>query len=275
MLLGIETFGLGLLIGLIMGFIGGGGGSVYLILLTFVRPVPVHQAIGTSLILASLTSLSAVITHWRAGRMMVRLALLVGAIGALAAALAGFAAAWIPAAALKAAVLAGLVIVSLPAVRWLRQPAGADATPQPLAMAESGAVSLVAAEPKEPAVDGRGGSWADVAAGTLLGLGAGGVGLSGTAPLTTYFTAFAGLSAERALGTATLATFLATTAASITYTSLTAVDLSLAGWIGGGALLGGHLGARLVGRVSRRLLLSICSVLTLLTVIGMAVSWLR
>ena len=242
----IGTVFLGALIGVLMGFIGGGGGTVYLLLLTFVLRLPVHTAVGTSLVLATLTSVSALATHWRAGRVAWKPGLWLGGFSAVSAAAATYLVTWIPETVLKGLVLTAMVVVSLPALKRLRSADEEVAPPSPAGF--------------QPG---------HIAAGLLLGLGAGGLGLSGTAPLSSYLTTFGRMPVEAALGTAVMATLITTASASTTHLVLASVNLPMVALLGGGAVAGGYVGAMLVGKVNRRVLLGICSSLTIFTVIGL------
>lgn len=80
---------IGLVAGVLAGLFGIGGGVVIVTALTVVAKMPIKQAVGTSLgVLAFPVVLLGAITHWRAGNLDIKVALLV-ALGLLFGAWAG------------------------------------------------------------------------------------------------------------------------------------------------------------------------------------------
>src|SRR5680860_544514 len=79
----LSTF----LIGIILGFIGGGGAGVLLGLLSGVFDLPIGQAIGTALAAMCVVTVSGAISHFREGNVAWRIGLIVGASGVAGAAI--------------------------------------------------------------------------------------------------------------------------------------------------------------------------------------------
>jgi uncharacterized membrane protein YfcA len=74
-------YALSLLIGVSLGFFGGGGSILTVPLLRYVFELPAHEAIASSLVVVGAASASGALQHWLAGNVDVRTALLFGAAG--------------------------------------------------------------------------------------------------------------------------------------------------------------------------------------------------
>ena len=85
--------GLSLLIGISLGFFGGGGSILTVPLLVYVFGLDAKEAITSSLLIVGLASISGALQHWRAGNVEVRTALFFGSAGMLGAYVGGRAAA--------------------------------------------------------------------------------------------------------------------------------------------------------------------------------------
>ena len=80
---------LSLLIGISLGFFGGGGSILTVPLLVYVFGLPPKQAIASSLLIVGLASLAAALPHARAGNIRLREGLVFGAAGMTGAYLGG------------------------------------------------------------------------------------------------------------------------------------------------------------------------------------------
>jgi uncharacterized membrane protein YfcA len=81
----VLAFALSALIGVSLGFLGGGGSILAVPILVYVARVDVHSAIGMSLAIVGTTSLVGGLVHARAGRADLRAAALFGGAGMLGA----------------------------------------------------------------------------------------------------------------------------------------------------------------------------------------------
>ncbi|WP_306334158.1 sulfite exporter TauE/SafE family protein [Streptomyces sp. KL118A] len=119
----------GAVVGLALGGLGGGGGVLAVPALTYLIGLPPADAITASLIIVTLTSITALTGHARDGNVHWRTGLLFAAAGVVPAVLAGAAAAQLPRLGLTIAFAA---VAGLAALRMLRPapaPAAGEARP--------------------------------------------------------------------------------------------------------------------------------------------------
>ena len=86
---------LSVLIGVSLGFFGGGGSNLTVPLLVYVFGLEPKQAIASSLLIVGIASLTGAFQHWRAGRVDLRAGLFFGAAGMAGAYFGGRAAAFV------------------------------------------------------------------------------------------------------------------------------------------------------------------------------------
>lgn len=91
----LDVF-LGLITGTLLGLLGGGGSILAVPILVYVLGLQAKAAIGTSLVIVGLASFFAVLPHWRRSYVLLRIALLFGASGAIGSYLGGVLAGGIP-----------------------------------------------------------------------------------------------------------------------------------------------------------------------------------
>ncbi|MFG2951957.1 sulfite exporter TauE/SafE family protein [Streptomyces adustus] len=127
----------GAVVGLALGGLGGGGSVLAVPALTYLIGMPPTEAITASLIIVTLTSVTALTGHARDGNVVWRTGLLFAAAGIVPAMLTGTAAGHLPQAGLT---IAFAVVAGLAAVRMLRPaPAPAAGEVQPLKAGAAGA----------------------------------------------------------------------------------------------------------------------------------------
>jgi len=107
-----------LVLGLLLGFIGAGGSGPIIAILTVAFGVPVHTALGTSLLAMVFTSLSATISHIREGNVNVKIGFVTGMFGAIGAFIGSQIASLIPDQALSLMTASILLISAI--LLWLR-----------------------------------------------------------------------------------------------------------------------------------------------------------
>ena len=86
---------LSVLVGVSLGFFGGGGSILTVPLLVYVFGLAPKEAIASSLIIVGIASLSGAVQHWRAGNVRPKAALVFGATGMVGAYLGGRAGAFL------------------------------------------------------------------------------------------------------------------------------------------------------------------------------------
>ncbi|MEL5953499.1 sulfite exporter TauE/SafE family protein [Streptomyces sp. CLV115] len=127
----------GAVVGLALGGLGGGGSVLAVPALTYLIGMPPAQAITASLIIVTLTSITALTGHARDGNVVWRTGLLFAAAGIVPATLAGTAAGRLPQAGLT---IAFAVVAGLAALRMLRPaPAPAAGEVRPVKAGAAGA----------------------------------------------------------------------------------------------------------------------------------------
>ncbi len=72
-------------LGLVLGFVGGGGAGLVLAVLTGIFGIPIHTALGTSLGAMLFTTSSGVVSHFREHNLAVKEGVVVGVFGAIGA----------------------------------------------------------------------------------------------------------------------------------------------------------------------------------------------
>ena len=107
----IYLVAVGVLAGALSGLLGVGGGIILVPALLLLAGLNVHEAIGVSLAVIVPTALAGVLTHYRAGNVDLKLALLVAVGGVVGGVLGASLANYIPAQTLKKVFGVFLVIV--------------------------------------------------------------------------------------------------------------------------------------------------------------------
>ena len=140
----ILGFALAALIGLSLGLLGGGGSTLTVPVFVYVLGFAPKDAIAMSLPVVGVTSLVGAASHWRAGNVRIRTALLFGVVAMAGSYLAARFVAPLMSGALQLALLA-LVMVAA-AISMFRSagkpPPAESAAPEPIALPLLGAVAL-------------------------------------------------------------------------------------------------------------------------------------
>lgn len=214
---------LSLLIGVSLGFFGGGGSILTVPLLVYVFGLAPKLAIASSLLIVGAASLSGTVQHWRAGNVDLRTGLLFGAAGMAGAYGGGRVASWIDG-RLLLLLFAAMMILTATAMWRGRRESRVDPS------AGRSPARLV----------GQG-----LAVGTFTGL----VGAGGGFLIVPALALWAGLPMAMAVGTSLLIIVLNTLAGFAGYLGHVAVDYRLIAVVGGSAIAGSFLGSRLARRV--------------------------
>jgi uncharacterized membrane protein YfcA len=128
----VLAVALALLVGVSLGLLGGGGSILTLPILRYALGIEAHVAIAASLFVVGVTSLAAVVTHARAGRVEWATGAIFGAAGMLGAFAAGKVAPFIPAVVLLVAFAVMMFATAWAMLRGrkARPEAGPDAAPR-------------------------------------------------------------------------------------------------------------------------------------------------
>ena len=92
----IAGYVLALLVGLSLGLLGGGGSILTVPILKYIMGMEAQEAIASSLVIVALTSLAALIPHWRGKQVSFRLGLPFGLASMAGAFLGGWTAQFVP-----------------------------------------------------------------------------------------------------------------------------------------------------------------------------------
>lgn len=221
---------LSLLIGVSLGLLGGGGSILTVPILVYVLGLEAHQAIATSLLVVGITSLVALLSHAKGGRVRFKTGLIFGAASMVGAFGAGRVAQYIPAA----------VLLTLFAVMMLVT-AGA--------MLRKRSVSSASA-PAE--VSGRG--FKILLEGLAVGAVTGLVGAGGGFLVVPALAILGGLPMREAIGTSLLVIAMKSGAAFGGYMGSTTIPWDVAGMVTAAAVAGSFVGARWAGRLEEQTL---------------------
>jgi uncharacterized membrane protein YfcA len=219
-LLGLALSGL---IGVSLGFFGGGGSILTVPLLVYVFALEPKAAIASSLLIVGAASLTGAIQHWRRGNLEPRTGLVFGSAGMAGAYLGGRTGAWIDGTLLLLLFAAMMLLTSL--AMWR----GRRAAP--------------------PAAPGRRALDRLLAQGAGVGFTTGLVGAGGGFLIVPALVLWAGLPMPAAVGTSLFVIVLNALAGFSGYASHVQVDYRLVGAVTAAAIAGSFLGAQIAHRI--------------------------
>jgi hypothetical protein len=214
---------LSVFVGLAVGLLGGGGSILTVPILVYVAHLEAKQAIATSLLVVGVTSLVAMVSHARAGRVRFRTGVLFGAAGMVGAFLGGHVGSRLPAGLLLLAFAGVMMAASVAMMRGRRELGDTASVDLPVAkvLRDGFAVGLLTG------TVGAGGGFLVVPALALLG----------------------GLPMAAAVGTSVLVIAMNSFAGLVGYLGHVAIPWGLAASITGAAVAGSFAGSALAGRV--------------------------
>jgi len=243
---------LSVLVGVSLGFFGGGGSILTVPLFVYVFGLDAKEAIASSLLVVGAASISVAFLHWRAGNVRVRTGLFFGTAGMAGSYVGGRAAAYFDGALLLVMFGVMMAFTSVAMWRGRRMPVRATAPHSPLRLLAQGA-----------------------SVGSLTGL----VGAGGGFLIVPALALWAGLTVPVAVGTSLFVIVLNTLAGFAGYASHVAVHGELIGAVSLAAVTGTVLGARLSRRVSplalRKGFAGFVLVMAALVFVREADTWLR
>ena len=243
---------LSVLIGVSLGFFGGGGSILTVPLLVYVFGLGPKQAIASSLLVVGAASSAAVLQHWRAGNVEVRTGLAFGSAGMAGAYVGGRAGAYVDGTLLLLLFAVTMVLTALVMWRGRRAPSQA-------ASSERATGRLVAQ-------------------GLGVGLFTGMIGAGGGFLIVPALALWAGLPLRAAVGTSLFVIVLNSLAGFLGYVNHVDVDLPLVAGVAVAAIGGSFLGSRLAERINpstlRRAFAGFVLTLGLLILVRETETWL-
>jgi uncharacterized membrane protein YfcA len=211
------------LVGVSLGFFGGGGSILTVPLLVYVFGLEPKQAIASSLLVVGAASIAGALQHWRAGNVALRTGLSFGVAGMVGAYLGGRASAWVDGTLLLLLFAAMMVTTALAMWRGRR-------APPPTAVTEHATGRLLA--------QGLG-------VGFLTGL----IGAGGGFLIVPALALWAGLPMRVAVGTSLFIIVLNALTGFSAYLSHIRIDYGLVAAVGLAAIGGSLVGVRLARQV--------------------------
>jgi hypothetical protein len=215
--------GLSVLIGISLGFFGGGGSILTVPLLVYVFGLDPKAAIASSLLVVGAASMSGALHHWRAGNVDLRTGFLFGAAGMTGAYIGGRVGAFLDGTLLLLLFACMMVLTSVAMWQGRRARSPGGATHR-----ATGRLLLQG-----------------LAVGSFTGL----VGAGGGFLIVPALTLWAGLSMHAAVGTSLFIIVLNTLAGFLGYLNHVHVDYALIGAVTVMAIAGSFLGSRLAHRI--------------------------
>lgn len=220
---------LSILIGVSLGFFGGGGSILTVPVLVYVFGLDPKEAIASSLLIVGVASASGAIGHARAGNIRLREGLVFGAAGMVGAYCGGRASVFLDG-ALLLLLFAAMMLLSAAAMWRGRAPGSSSST-----------------DPESPRFEGK-----LLAQGLAVGAFTGLVGAGGGFLIVPALIFWAGLSAPAAVGTSLMIIVMKSLTGFLGYANHVQVDLWLIAIVTSAAVGGSFIGTRLAARIEPR-----------------------
>lgn len=225
----------GFLVGLLVSTLGGGGGGLYVPVLTLFFGVPPQVAVATSLASVLPTTASGAVSHYREGNIDIRTGFILGIGGIIGTIIGAYIANMIPPLILKKALGVFLLIMIVPTIRsLLKRHNDAEGDKNKKTMTFTGYKRFLASF-----------------FGIISGLMAGVFGLSGTPPVSIGLYSL-GLPAIMVVGTTVFVLVFNSIAGIGSYYLLGRLDMPLIILLGSGAVVGAFLGPLLLKRIDEK-----------------------
>ncbi len=222
----------GFLIGLFVSTLGGGGGGLYVPVLTLIFGVTPQVAVATSLASVLPTTAAGAFSHHREGNVNIRIGLILGIGGIVGTVIGAYVANMIPPVLLEKLLGAFMLIMLIPTVRSLLKRRRNKNEVKKESSKLTGPKRITA-------------SLFGVAGGILAGV----FGLSGTPPVTAGLYSL-GLPAMMVVGTTVFVLIFNSITGIGTYFMLGRLDIPLILLLGSGAVVGAFLGPKLLKKIN-------------------------
>lgn len=226
---------LAVLVGVALGLLGGGGSILTVPILVYVIGVPAHEAIALSLLVVGTTSVAALVTHARGGRVRWKTGALFGATSMVGAYIAGKLAHFVPATLLLLLFGGMMLVTAIMMMRGRKGPEEAETETPEGKLSELPIVAIV--------LEG-------LAVGAVTGL----VGAGGGFLVVPALLLLGKLPMKVAVGTSLLVIAMKSFAAFAGYVETVSVDWPLAAMVTAAAVVGSFGGGALAGRVPQAML---------------------
>lgn len=214
-----------LFVGVALGLLGGGGSILTVPLFLYVFGVEAKAAIAMSLLVVGSTSVAALVSHARAGRVQWRIGAIFGAASMIGAYGAGRVAKFLPSAALVVAFGAMMLVTAVAMMRPRKEGESSSKSPAKLRVGWILVEGLVV--------------------GAITGL----VGAGGGFLVVPALTLLAGLAMPEAVATSLLVIALKSFAGFAGYATTVSISYSLVAMVVGTAIVGSFIGSALVAKV--------------------------
>lgn len=235
----------GFLIGLLVSTLGGGGGGLYVPVLTLIFGVTPQVAVATSLASVLPTTAAGAYSHYREGNVNIRTGLILGIGGIFGTVIGAYIANMIPPMLLKKLLGAFMLLMIIPTVRSMLKRRKNKNVVKKEPSKLTGPKKIMA-------------SLFGVASGMLAGV----FGLSGTPPVTAGLYSL-GLPAMMVVGTTVFVLIFNSITGIGTYLFLGRLDIPLILLLGSGAVVGAFLGPKLLKKMDPKTFEKIFGPLTL------------
>lgn len=222
-----------LFMGLLLGFIGAGGAGSIIAILTIFFHVPIHTALGTSLLAMVFTSLSGTYSHFREKNTVISIGLATGLFGAMGAYVGSQLSYLIPEDNLKWLTASMLILSSLTlAIRVFKG----------FGMFEEMAPKVLTPRMKS--------FWfAAIGVGIITGILSGLFGIGSTPFIQIGLLTFFGLTIQQSAGTTMLVILPIALLGGMGYLSLGFLDFKIFFEVVGGTMIGSFIGAKFTARL--------------------------
>lgn len=218
----IAGYVLAILVGLSLGLLGGGGSILTVPILKYIMGMEAQEAIASSLVIVALTSLAALIPHWRGKQVSFRVGLPFGLASMVGAFLGGLTAQFLPGFLLMSFFAVIMIATSFNMIRKKQRVADDKAMPK---------------------------LWASLLIGAGVGAVTGLVGAGGGFLIVPALVTFGGLSVHLAIGTSLLAIVMKNAAALGGHLFVVSINWPLTLAFTALAVVGSLLGARLAAKI--------------------------
>lgn len=244
----IVTAVMSLAIGLLMGIVGGGGGGIYVVILMIFLRQNVRTAVGTALLLSTITLSGASWQYWRKKQVRVDYFAALSALGIAGTFAGSLLMKNISDGILKSAIIVVFIFSGLSSIIKIKLKKGNGA-------------QLPGASQKLPVL---------IPLGLGSGLITGAMGLSGGTVLSSFLIGLLDFAPCLAVGTTTLTTMVLNLSGAILHAASIRIDLQTVLSLGVGSAVGSVFGAKLAAKINRKALTVGLAVMAILSGIYLA-----
>ena len=251
----------GFLIGLLVSTLGGGGGGLYVPVLTLVFGIPTQVAVATSLASVLPTTAVGAFSHYREGNVNLRIGIILGAGGVAGTLIGAYLANMIPSDMLRRFLGVFMLLMMIPMLRsFINRHKN-----------QEGEVKKGTSSKNEPIVLTRPRQFLASLFGVASGLLAGIFGISGTPPVSAGLYSL-GLPAMTVVGTTVFVLIFNSLTGIGGYFLLGRLDITLIILLAGGAAVGAFIGPKLLKKINPQTFekIYVPVILTISLVLGLA-----